>query len=201
LETRRMGDNGGMIASLRGVAEKNVEGVILDVAGVGYGVSVTSEDFGRLADGKEAKLYVHEHIREQGYDLFGFTLLDTKKLFEQLLNVKNVGPKVAMAVLDLGSASVVRGAIAAGDVKLLQSAKGVGKRAAEQIVVELRDKVGLAPGASAEDVVYRPGVNTQDEAVEALISLGYSPQDAATALQKIDSSLSTEERIKQALKG
>jgi Holliday junction DNA helicase RuvA len=201
LETRRMGDNGGMIASLRGVAEKNVEGVILDVAGVGYGVSVTSEDFGRLADGKEAKLYVHEHIREQGYDLFGFTLLDTKKLFEQLLNVKNVGPKVAMAVLDLGSASVVRGAIAAGDVKLLQSAKGVGKRAAEQIVVELRDKVGLAPGASAEDVVYRPGVNTQDEAVEALVSLGYSPQDAASALQKIDSSLSTEERIKRALKG
>ena len=196
-----MGDNGRMIASLRGVAEKNVEGVILDVAGVGYGVSVTSEDFGRLADGKEAKLYVHEHIREQGYDLFGFTLLDTKKLFEQLLNVKNVGPKVAMAVLDLGSASVVRGAIAAGDVKLLQSAKGVGKRAAEQIVVELRDKVGLAPGASAEDVVYRPGVNTQDEAVEALVSLGYSPQDAASALQKIDSSLSIEERIKRALKG
>ncbi len=196
-----MGDNGGMIASLRGVAEKNVEGVILDVAGVGYGVSVTSEDFGKLADGKEAKLYVHEHIREQGYDLFGFTLLDTKKLFEQLLNVKNVGPKVAMAVLDLGSASVVRGAIAAGDVKLLQSAKGVGKRAAEQIVVELRDKVGLAPGASAEDVVYRPGVNTQDEAVEALVSLGYSPQDAASALQKIDSSLSIEERIKRALKG
>ncbi len=201
METGWMGDNGGMIASLRGVAEKNVEGVILDVAGVGYGVSVTSEDFGKLADGKEAKLYVHEHIREQGYDLFGFTLLDTKKLFEQLLNVKNVGPKVAMAVLDLGSASVVRGAIAAGDVKLLQSAKGVGKRAAEQIVVELRDKVGLAPGASAEDVVYRPGVNTQDEAVEALVSLGYSPQDAASALQKIDSSLSIEERIKRALKG
>jgi Holliday junction DNA helicase RuvA len=68
-------------------------------------------------------------------------------------------------------------------------------------VVELRDKVGLAPGASAEDVVYRPGVNTQDEAVEALVSLGYSPQDAASALQKIDSSLSTEERIKRALKG
>ena len=201
METGWMGDNGGMIASLRGVAEKNVEGVILDVAGVGYGVSVTSEDFGKLADGKEAKLYVHEHIREQGYDLFGFTLLDTKKLFEQLLNVKNVGPKVAMGVLDLGSASVVRGAIAAGDVKLLQSAKGVGKRAAEQIVVELRDKVGLAPGASAEDVVYRPGVNTQDEAVEALVSLGYSPQDAASALQKIDSSLSIEERIKRALKG
>ncbi len=178
-----------------------MRGIVLDVHGVGYGLSVTSEDFGRSADGKETKFYVYEHIREQGYDLFGFSEQGTKELFEQLLGVKNVGPKVAMAVLDLGSAATVRGAIAAGDVKLLQSAKGVGKRAAEQIVVELRDKVGLAPGASAEDVVYRSGVNAQDEAVEALVSLGYSPQDAAIALQKIDASLPTEERIKQALKG
>lgn len=190
-----------MIAYLRGIVEKTVEGVVLDVGGVGYGLSVTSEDFGKMADGKEAKLYVYEHIREQGYELFGFSERNTKELFIQLLGVKNVGPKVAMAVLDLGNAAAVRGAIAAGDVKQLQSAKGVGKRAAEQIVVELRDKVGLAPGASAEDVVMRPGVNTGDEALEALVSLGYSPQDAATALQKVDPTLSTEERIKLALKG
>lgn len=190
-----------MIASLRGIVEKTPSGVVLDVAGVGYGLEITSEDFGKLAEGKEAKMYVHEHIREQGYDLFGFTLTDTKKLFEQLLGVKNVGPRVAMAVLDIGSAAQVRSAIASGDVKLLQSAKGVGKRAAEQIVVELRDKVGLVAGASAEDIVYRPGIDTQDEAVEALVTLGYSPQDAATALHKIDASLSTEERIKLALKG
>lgn len=189
-----------MIASLRGVVEKHIDGIIIDVAGVGYGLSVTAEDFGKLAEGKEAKLYVHEHIREQGYDLFGFTVLDNKKLFEQLLSVKNVGPRVAMAVLDIGPAAHVRGAIAAGDVKLLQGAKGVGKRAAEQIVVELRDKVGMAAASAAEDVVHRPGVNLQDEAVEALISLGYSPQDAASALQKIDAALPTEERIKQALK-
>jgi Holliday junction DNA helicase RuvA len=189
-----------MIASVRGVVEKTLTGVIVDVMGIGYGLTITSEDFGKLADGKEAKLYVYEHIREQGYELFGFTLLDTKKLFEQLLGVKNVGPRVAMAVLDIGSAAHVREAIAAGDVKLLQGAKGVGKRAAEQIVVELRDKVGLVAGASAEDLVYRPGINTQDEAVEALVVLGYSPQDATMALQKIDAELSTEERIKQALK-
>ena len=72
-----------MIASLRGVVEKTVRGVILDVGGVGYGLSVTSEDFGKSADGKEAKFYVHEHIREQGYDLFGFSAPDTKHLFEQ----------------------------------------------------------------------------------------------------------------------
>jgi Holliday junction DNA helicase RuvA len=190
-----------MISTLNGVvSEKLPELVVVECAGVGYGISVTAEDFGRLHPGQEAKVYVYEHIREQSHDLFGFIQLDTKRLFEQLLGVKNVGPKVALAVLDIGTAPAVRGAIAAGDVKLLQSAKGVGKRAAEQIVVELRDKVGLAASDMAEDIVGRPGVNTQDEAVEALISLGYAPQDAAAALAKIDTELPTEERIKLALK-
>jgi len=191
-----------MIATLSGVvSEKMADMIVLDVRGVGYGLQVTAEDFGRLPTGESAKLYVYEHVREQAYDLFGFVQYDTKKLFEQLLGVKNVGPKVALAVLDIGTAPAVRGAIAAGDVKLLQSAKGVGKRAAEQIVVELRDKVGLGASEAAEGIVTRPGVNTQDEAVEALISLGYSPQDATLALKDIDAMLPVEERIKLALKG
>lgn len=191
-----------MIATLTGeVSEKLADMVVLDVQGVGYGLRVTSEDFGLLATGERAKLYVYEHIREQAHDLFGFTKRDTQSLFEQLLGVKNVGPKVAMAVLDIGTAAAVRGAIAAGDVKLLQTAKGVGKRAAEQIVVELRDRVGAPSSAAAEGIVSRPGVNTQDEAVEALISLGYSPQDATMALQNIDTELPVEDRIKQALRG
>ncbi|MEJ0072546.1 MAG: Holliday junction branch migration protein RuvA [Candidatus Saccharibacteria bacterium] len=190
-----------MIATLTGVvSEKPGDMVVLDVQGVGYGLQVTAEDFGRLPTGEKAKLYVHEHVREQAYDLFGFVSLDTKRLFEQLLGVKNVGPKVALAVLDIGNAAGVRGAIAAGDVKLLQSAKGVGKRAAEQIVVELRDKVGLSSTDTAEGIVSRPGINTQDEAAEALISLGYSPQDATLALKDIDADLPVEERIKLALK-
>lgn len=182
------------------VSEKTADLVVLDVHGVGYGLQVTAEDFGRLAAGSPAKLYVYEHVREQAYDLYGFVQADTKSLFEQLLGVKNVGPKVALAVLDIGTAPAVRGAIAAGDVKLLQSAKGVGKRAAEQIIVELRDKVGLGASEAAEGIVTRPGVNAQDEAVEALVSLGYSPQDAAAALQQIDASLPTEERVTRALK-
>ncbi len=190
-----------MILTLKGtVSEKIGTQVVLDVAGVGYGLSVTAEDFGRLPSGEQAKLYVYEHIREQSYDLFGFVNLDTKKLFEQLLGVKNVGPKVALAVLDIGNAAGVRGAIAAGDVKLLQSAKGVGKRAAEQIVVELRDKVGLVSSDAAEGIVGRPGIVSGDEAVEALMSLGYSPQDAAAALKDVDTDLSTEERVTLALK-
>ncbi|MEO6761368.1 MAG: Holliday junction branch migration protein RuvA [Candidatus Saccharimonadales bacterium] len=190
-----------MIATLNGlVSEKLGTQLILEAAGVGYGLYVTAEDFGRLQTGQTAKLYVHEHIREQAYDLFGFVSADTKKLFEQLLGVKNVGPKVALAVLDIGNAAGVRGAIAAGDVKLLQSAKGVGKRAAEQIVVELRDKVGLASTDAAENIVGRPGINSLDEAAEALISLGYSPQDASQALKDIDPELPIEDRIKLALK-
>ncbi|MDB5166339.1 MAG: ruvA [Candidatus Saccharibacteria bacterium] len=190
-----------MIATLSGtVSEKLSTILVLDVAGVGYGLNVTTEDYGRLETGGAAKVYVYEHIREQSYDLFGFSQLDTKKLFEQLLGVKNVGPKVALAILDIGSAAAVRGAIAAGDVKLLQSAKGVGKRAAEQVVVELRDKVGAIASDAAEGIVTRPGVNTQDEAVEALISLGYNPQDATAALVDVNPLLSVEERVTLALK-
>ncbi len=190
-----------MIATLQGtVSEKIGAMVVLECAGIGYGLYVTAEDYGRLPNGEQAKLYVYEHIREQSYDLFGFVAIDTKRLFEQLLGVKNVGPKVALAVLDIGNTAGVRGAIAAGDVKLLQSAKGVGKRAAEQIVVELRDKVGLAAGDAAEGIVSRPGINTQDEAVEALMSLGYAPQDATLALKDIDPDLPTEQRITLALK-
>jgi Holliday junction DNA helicase RuvA len=190
-----------MIATLEGlVSEKTMDVVVLDVGGVGYGLAVTNEDYGQLITGQKFKLYVYEHIREQNHDLYGFMLLDTKRLFEQLLSVKNVGPKVALAVIDIGSSTSVRQAIAGGDVKLLQSAKGVGKRAAEQIVVELRDKVGQLASESAEDIVNRPGVNGRDEAVEALTSLGYSPQDAITALYKVDPTLPVEERVRQALK-
>jgi Holliday junction DNA helicase RuvA len=191
-----------MIATLSGlVSEKLHDQVVLEAGGVGYGLRVTAEDFGRLQTSEQAKLYVYEHIREQGYDLYGFVQLDTKALFEQLLGVKNVGPKVALAVLDIGTAAAVRGAIAAGDVKLLQAAKGVGKRAAEQIVVELRDKVGLSSTETAEGIATRPGINTQDEAVEALVSLGYAPQDAMLALKDIDAALPVEDRVRLALKG
>jgi holliday junction DNA helicase RuvA len=193
-----------MIASLRGtVAEKLVDGsgVVLEVSGVGYGLYVTTSDFNTLITGIEAKLFVHEHIREDSHDLFGFLHADTKRLFEQLLSVKNVGPKVALAVLGIGKADTVRSAIATGDVKLLQTAKGVGKRAAEQMVVELRDKVGLVSSSEAEGLVTRGGVNVADEAVQALLALGYSEVDAQVALQHVSADLPLEDRIKQALRG
>lgn len=192
-----------MIATLSGlVAEKLRELVVLDVAGVGYGLNVTAEDFGRLNPGEAAKVYVYEHIREQSHDLFGFIKLDTKNLFEQLLGVNGVGPKMALNVLSVGTADAVRQAIASGDVKFIQQASGVGKRVAERVVVELKDKVGLeGVDLSTTGLLQGESLLMKDEAVEALVSLGYSPQDAAVALQHVDTDLPTEARIKLALKG
>lgn len=189
-----------MIATLRGIVTENLNGIVLECGGVGYGILVTATDAEALQTGKSAKLYIYEHIKEDSHDLYGFINTATKSLFEQLLSVKNVGPKVALAVLDIGSSDAVRIAIANGDVKYLQTAKGVGKRAAEQIVVELRDKVGAPVGESAEGIVTRTGVNQKDEAWQALVSLGFTEADAQIALDKVPTDLPTEERIKQALK-
>src|SRR3989344_1363384 len=193
-------DNIGMIATLSGrVSEKLQEQVVLDVGGVGYGLLVTSEDYGALSVGKDAKLYVHEHIRDDSHDLFGFTNLDTKKLFELLLSVNGVGPKMALNILSIASSSEMRKAIAGGDAKFIQAANGVGKKVAERVVMELKDKVGLA-GISSDSLLQSTSAQ-HDEAAQALIGLGYSPSDAVAALQGIDNKLRSEERVKQALKG
>lgn len=189
-----------MIATLSGeVTEQLNNQVIIEINGIGYGVAVTVTDQAVLPAGTSAKLYIYENIKEDAHDLIGFTSLSTKQLFEQLLTVKNVGPKGALAVLDTGNETAVRAAIAGGDVKFLQTAKGVGKRAAEQIVVELRDKVGAPVGEAAEGLIHRGGVNLQDDAIQALMALGYSDFDAQAALMGIDPGLPLEERIKKAL--
>lgn len=192
-----------MIAMLTGVvAEKTADQVVLDVSGVGYGLYVTNEDYGTMGSGDLTKLHVYEHIRETSYDLFGFLNRDTKQLFEQLLGVNGVGPKMALSVLNTGTSNAVRAAIAGGDVKSIQKASGVGKRVAERIVVDLKDKVGL-PGVdlAGSGLLQSDAHIRQDEAAEALMALGYSAADAATALSKISKDLPTEDRIKQALKG
>ncbi len=192
-----------MIAILSGVVlEKTSNEVILDVHGVGYGLFVTAEDHGRLVGGEPVRVYVYEHIREQSHDLFGFLSRDTKSLFEQLLGVNGVGPKMALNVLSVGTGSEVRVAIAGGDVKFIQKASGVGKKVAERVVVELKDKVGLVGvDLQSTGLLQGEGLLMQDEAVEALVALGYSAQDASQALLHVDPTLPTPERIKHALSG
>jgi Holliday junction DNA helicase RuvA len=190
-----------MIARLSGeLAEKMIDRVILDVGGVGYELYITLVDYDQLVSGNKYKLYIHEHIREDSYDLYGFIDDESKKLFEQLISVKNVGPKVGLALMSIGNSASLKTAIAGGDMHTLMSAKGVGKRAAEQLVVELRDKVGLVAGAEAEEVISRSGINSSDEAVQALLALGYNEIDAIKALQPVDKDLPVGERVKQALK-
>ncbi len=181
------------------MAEKMGESVIIDCGGVGYGVLVTFEDFGALHTGEKAKLYIHESIRENAHDLFGFRAKESQFLFEQLLSVKGVGPKMALAILSVASLNHVRQAIAAGDVKFISQAKGAGKKAAERVVVDLKDKVGLATSEDATEFLTTTA-DPSDEALQGLVALGYSVQDASEALKKVDKKLTPEERIKQALK-
>ena len=196
-------DNDCMLATLSGIVTEKLGSIlVLDVRGVGYGLHVTTEDFGRLAAGSEAKMYIYEHIREQSHDLFGFSALDTQRLFEQLLNVNGVGPKMALNILSIGTAAEVRGAIASADTKTIQRANGVGKRVAERVIVELKDKVGLAGvDLQSTGILQGEGLLMQDEAIEALVSLGYTALDAAQALKDIDPQLPTESRVKKALTG
>ncbi len=189
-----------MIATLNGtIAEKLAELLIIDVRGVGFGLLVTNEDFSRYAVGDQAKVYVHEHIRENSHDLYGFSSLESKRLFEQLLDVNGVGPKMALNILGVGSTQAVRSAIAAGDTKFIQAASGVGKRVAERVIVELKDKVGLVSAEGATDFLQGPTL--EDEALQALIALGFAVPDATRALNGVDSKMTVEDRVKHALRG
>lgn len=193
--------NKTMIATLSGeVAEKLAEKVVINVNGVGYGLLVAVEDFGQLKVGQKVKLYVYEQIREDSHELFGFVNLETKYLFEQLLSVNGVGPKMALNMLSIGSVSEVRGAIASGDVKFMQVANGVGRKLAERLIIELKDKIGVMSTADTASLLTSSHSAQKDEAVQALVALGFNAPDAVTALGNVDSDLPAEQRVKLALR-
>jgi holliday junction DNA helicase RuvA len=192
-----------MIAHVSGVvAEKFNSSVIVDVNGVGYEVSVARGDFEHALLNEPVKFYTHHHIREQSQELFGFTSLAAKKLFEMLITVQGVGPKAALAILSLDESEVVRNAIANSDATYITKASGVGKKTAERVVVDLSDKVGmpLYYDNNTTTGVAQP-ISHTDEALEALMALGYSLNDATRALEGISTELSTADRVTQALKG
>ena len=190
-----------MIAHVIGkVAEKFNGAVIVDVRGVGYEINVATGDYDTALLDSEVKLYTYHHIREQSQELFGFSTLAAKKLFELLITVQGVGPKAALSILSLGPAEHVRNAIANSDSAYLSKAVGVGKKTAEGVVVKLNDKVGM-PIYYKQDGPVQTEINTTDEALEALMALGYTLADASKALEGIDTKLPTAERVTQALKG
>lgn len=190
-----------MIAHIFGeVSEKFNNAIIVDVQGVGYEIHVASGDYDSAILGAAVKFYTHHHIREQSQELFGFSSLSAKKLFEMLITVQGVGPKAALSILSLDDAEIVRNAIANSDSAYLSKATGVGKKTAERVVVDLSDKVGMPIVYRKQQDNTQTELNTSDEALEALIALGYTLYDATKALEGVDTKLSTSERVREALK-
>ncbi len=191
-----------MIAHVFGeVAEKFNNSLIIDVSGIGYEVAVPIGDYDNVSLGDEIKFYTYHQVREQSEDLYGFSSLATKKVFELLITVQGVGPKAALAILSLGEMESVRNAIASSDSAYIQKAVGVGKKTAERVVVDLADKVGLPTryGRSSEPAM-ESGATELDEALEALMALGYNLADAVKLLEKIDPALPTAQRVTEALR-
>ena len=190
-----------MIAHVFGkVAEKFNGSLVIDVHGVGYEVSVATNDFDAVILDQEVKFYTYHHVREQSDELFGFSSLAAKKLFEMLITVQGVGPKAALAVLSLGDAEQVRNAIANADSGFVQKATGVGKKTAERVVVDLSDKVGLPTHYGRTEAPLQTELSTSDEALEALMALGYTLADATKAIENVDVNLPTTQRVTEALK-
>lgn len=190
-----------MIAHVYGeIAEKFANSVIVDVGGVGYEVQVALGEYETAIVGETQKFYTYHHVREQTEELFGFSSLTGKKMFEMLITVQGIGPKAALAILSIGDAESVRNAIANSDAGYIQKASGVGKKTAERVVVDLADKVGL-PTSYQQTETPVASIAANDEALEALMALGYTLADASKALEGVDANLPTAARVTQALKG
>lgn len=190
-----------MIAHVEGkITEKLLTSVIVDVNGLGYEINVPVNDYDRAALNEVYKFYTYHHIREQSQELYGFSTLAAKKLFELLITVQGVGPKAAQAILSLGDAEQVRNSIANSDGAYISKASGVGKRIAERVVVDLADKVGLPLRYDNNIQGISKTLNHTDDAQEALMALGYTLADASTALEGIPTDISTSDRVTMALK-
>ena len=190
-----------MIAHLVGkIAEKFGNALIIDVNGVGYEITVPTPDFEACTLNEERKFYTYHSVRENSEELYGFSSLAAKKIFELLISVQGIGPKAGIAILSLAEAEEVRNAIANADTAFISKASGVGKKSAERVIVDLKDKVGIPSHYGATDVKYEKASNEPDEALDALIALGFPLKEATAALEKVDPKLPVEERIKMALK-
>lgn len=186
-----------MIAYLKGtVASVGFDKIIVDVNGVGYGVSLTIRSAAQLTGGMDIQLFISEIVREQAFDLYGFLSVEEQGLFELLVKVNGVGPRLALAILGLGSGADIASAVTSEDDRFFSRAPGVGKKLAERLLIELRDKVsGSFYGTTSSD----SSVGNPD-AQSALIALGFSSEDSRKMLSEVDETLSVEQQITAALK-
>ncbi len=195
-----------MITFLQGTLEESwPDRIIINAGGVGYEVLVPlagDRAYGEV--GKQTKVLTHFHVREQENTLFGFPDADARDLFRLLINrVSGVGPKVAMSILSGMNPNDFKQAVVGGDIALISKIKGLGKKTAERVVLELRDKVGVGEAweaQQADPASSSPQQKAQTDALLALISLGYKQTDARRAVGKVSENLtSTDEILRAAL--
>ena len=197
-----------MIAYLEGkLIEKNPTHLILEVNGVGYSVNIPISSYTKIGEvGQSVKVLTHQYVREDELRLYGFASRQEKGLFELLISVNGVGPRVALGILSSIPVGDFQRSVLGEDLDVLTHISGVGKKTAQRLIVELKEKLGKVDlGMDREaGVEERIGVPVDEEAVLALISLGYNKLDARKAVQKVHSeseeSLPVEELIKRALK-
>jgi Holliday junction DNA helicase RuvA len=188
-----------MISYLRGrIINKSLNYAILEVAGVGYQVYAGENFLNELKVGAEAEVYTHHQVREEVSDLYGFKTMEDLELFTLLLSVSGVGPKSALGVISMASANDIKEAIIRGDANLLTKVSGIGKKTAERVVLELKTKILRSGGVTT--TINSSSLIGSDE-IDALMSLGYTLNDARSALNLIDPALTDSgERVKAALK-
>ncbi len=175
-----------MIAFLKGfIEEKRTDSVLLDVQGVGYKVEVSHQTMQQIdSQGKEIKLLIYHHITENDQRLFGFFSRNEQQLFEHLITVKGVGPKLGLTILSGLLANNLIAAITGGDAVALSRVPGIGKKTAERIIVELKEKVrSLESDSNASTSIPNSGVF--DEAIQALVALGFKTKEAEQAAMKV----------------
>ncbi|HET8581529.1 MAG TPA: Holliday junction branch migration protein RuvA [Candidatus Paceibacterota bacterium] len=184
-----------MIGHLEGtIIATGTESVILSAGGVGYRIFVTPDALARAEEGSAAAFWTHLAVRENALDLYGFAAKDELRFFELLLGVSGIGPKSALGVMSVATLETLRSAIASGDATHLTKVGGIGKKTAEKIVLELRDKVGPAAASDAD--------RADLDAMEALVAMGYSAGDAREALKRVPRDITgSNERLREALRG
>jgi len=190
-----------VISRLRGApVGRTADGLVLDVGGVGYLVAATPSVLARADGAPEVTVETYLHVREDTLQLYGFADGAERELFTHLIGVSGIGPKVALAVVSSAPPSELRRAIALEDAVRFQAIPGIGKKTAERIVLELREKI-----AGTDEVVVLPTATGASSghavARDALVELGYSVSEAEQALARVDPELPPEERVREALRG
>lgn len=202
-----------MISYIRGeLAAQYEDKVIVDVGGVGYGIYMSAQSMSKLPPvGSEVKIHTYLNVKEDSMQLFGFLTVDDLNVFKLLIGVSGIGPKGGQAILSVLSPDDLRFAVMADDVKAISSAPGIGKKTAQKLIVELKDKLSIEDALELEHTITEEGAlkaqmstggEIQSEAVQALVALGYGNTEALKAVKQVEITpdMQVEELLKRALK-